>query len=451
MSTASDCVIQKSHCVKSNIMLMYRSKKKTNMLAETPNQATNPAVVDPSLLAEQARLGIADPIIRALAADPDSITGPERDRALSEAKRTAAASGNIIVTDDKGVPRWGKEYSEVFTFDGQIRGNYEHVPDDPAEWSPAMGVTAMAGEAALRGGQSHVIFDLDDGSKILIRRTNQVKSAADQKFDLLSSRSEQGRVGQQVQRRELDTNMLKGIVAVPGEQLVLGVDPNTGKHVRTRQKIVSITAFGMTDDRIVDPRHPKLKKPEFHRDTIKAFDETMHDSRRAAVAPEVGLVVVDKVISDAKESHESRPEVAGEDASSAFFEAQVQQSVRDLHERARTENRELTPEEVQEIRKLSRDVQRRRREKTHETDEAAPTQDEKNPMDDELAKYLRDSSIDVRDARQRYEAQVRQFVRGLHQRASGEGRKLNEEEVQQVRLALESVEHLQLDTKRLVA
>jgi len=122
-----------------------------------------------------------------------------------------------------------------------------------------------------------------------------------------------------------------------------------------------------------------------------------------------------------------------------IFESQVQQFVQGLRERAKAETRDLNPYEVQQIRSLVQVVQQRR---GVTTIGSTPVQDEKSPVDDEVVKYMRDNNIDSTAAGQRYETQVQQFVQGLRERASNEGRELNAEEVQQIKRAVETINDL---------
>jgi hypothetical protein len=181
----------------------------------------------------------------------------------------------VALTDQEGNQRWGTEYPQVFTFRSNIRGSFDKVPKD------------------IGGRDTHVIFETDDGQSILIRRTNDKASADLQTFDLLATSKEAGRAGQPLGRTELDTSMLKDIVVVPGEPLVLGIDPSTGKRIRTRGKVTSITSFNMDDKGLVDLSHPWLtKRPEMRRDSIQQFDERLRTVRQTEEAPMLGSVAV---------------------------------------------------------------------------------------------------------------------------------------------------------------
>jgi len=271
-------------------MLFIAINKLKHQNMPVPESIPDPQTTtqDPSLLGGQQQIGIADPTIRALASDPDSLNGAERQATIIEAKRLSRGMTNIIVTDKEGVARWGHEYPLVFTFDGNIRGSVEKVHKDRAQRSPAVQAAGLMGDESLRGVESHVIFEMDDGQSILIRRTNDAISASKQTFDLLATGRETGHEGKSLQRTELDTSMLKDIIVVPGERLVLGKDPVTGKRVQTRGRVLSITAFGMTDDRRVDPSHPWIQRPEYTRDVIQKFDEKLQTARKQQIAPNLG-------------------------------------------------------------------------------------------------------------------------------------------------------------------
>ncbi len=225
---------------------------------------------------------------------------------------------------------------------------------------------------------------MDDGQSILVRRTNDKASADLQTFDLLATGQEKDRAGQPVQRREVDTSMLKGVVVVPGEPLVLGKDPSTGKNIRTRGNVLSITAFGMTEDRVVDPRHPHLQKPEKRRDTIQQFGEKLRATRRGEDAPAVGATA--------------------------------------LHEAV--EEPEITAGEIDGT------VDAR-------TDALETEMDSKT--DNEIREFMEDHGIDLHAANERFEAQAQEFVRGLHATASAQNRGLTPEEIQQAKNVVELI------------
>ncbi len=242
-----------------------------------------------------------DPKVLALATNPDSITDPVAKReALDKAGRISGGE-RIILQDNEGNPRWGEELSEpgqVFAFNGNIRGNYDSAPEDPEELR-AQRLDIHLASGALRGNVTHVIVETEDGQQLMIRRTNETNSANDQLFDVAST----GRAGTDGERRSLDSSTLKDVVAVVGEPLVLGIDPQTGKHIKTRSPITKITTLDMRKDP-VDPSHPRLSKPELRRDTVGEFGEAM----RAARNHSADKVAVDEVESVMTESPSDKVE-----------------------------------------------------------------------------------------------------------------------------------------------
>ena len=217
-----------------------------------------------------------DPKVLALATNPDSITDPVAKReALDKAGRISGGE-RIILQDNEGNPRWGEELSEpgqVFAFNGNIRGNYDSAPEDPEELR-AQRLDIHLASGALRGNVTHVIVETEDGQQLMIRRINETNSANDQLFDVAST----SRAGTDGERRSLDSSTLKDVVAVVSEPLVLGIDPQTGKHIKTKSPITKITTLDMRKDP-VDPSHPRLSKPELRRDTIGEFGEAMRAAR----------------------------------------------------------------------------------------------------------------------------------------------------------------------------
>jgi hypothetical protein len=124
------------------------------------------------------------------------------------------------------------------------------------------------------------------------------------------------------------------------------------------------------------------------------------------------------------------------------FESEVQQFVQGLHEQAKTENRELNQEEVQQIKNLVQVVQQRREAISHEEQIEAESEQreiDRASADNEVLQYMADKNINIKGAEQRFEVEVQVFVQGLRERAAQEGRELNSEETRQIRLAVESV------------
>jgi hypothetical protein len=244
-----------------------------------------------------------DPKVLALATNPDSITDPVAKReALDKAGRISGGE-RIILQDNEGNPRWGEELSEpgqVFAFNGNIRGNYDSAPEDPEELR-AQRLDIHLASGALRGNVTHVIVETEDGQQLMIRRINETNSANDQLFDVAST----SRAGTDGERRSLDSSTLKDVVAVVGEPLVLGIDPQTGKHIKTKSPITKITTLDMRKDP-VDPSHPRLSKPELRRDTIGEFGEAM----RAARNHPADKVVMDEAKSVTVELPSDRVEFA---------------------------------------------------------------------------------------------------------------------------------------------
>ena len=215
-----------------------------------------------------------DPTVLALATKPDSITDPQTlQLGLREAARVSG--GNlVIVKDEKGMPRWAEELDKpgrVLAFDSNIRAPFDDAPDDPKKLDE-QGFTRFG---KVDGDITHVMVETEDGQQLLIRRTVESNSANKQKFDIASTTH----AGTDKERHPIDSSMLKHVVAVVGEPLVLGVDPQTGKRVRTRSPITKITTMDMRKDP-VDPSHPRLQKQEFHRDTVEQFGEAMREARR---------------------------------------------------------------------------------------------------------------------------------------------------------------------------
>jgi len=247
-----------------------------NYPTATPPLYELPEVVQPAPAAEAQPLGTADPAIRMLATDPTSLSDSDRQATLTEAKLKAAGAPRVTVFDKEGRAHVGKEYPEVFTFDGQVRGMFERVNQDPDKLSTGQELAlVLGGQRETRGKMSDVIFETDDGQMIRIARTNDRLSAEFQEFELTSTSQQPGPNGEPAEPMKIDTSMLKGVAVVPGEPMVLGVDPATGKTIRTRGNIISITAFDMSDDGVLPDGHPLRKYTELERDTVQRIEARM--------------------------------------------------------------------------------------------------------------------------------------------------------------------------------
>lgn len=230
-----------------------------------------------------------DPSIRLLASSESTMTDEERDTLLQLAIKESSLDSlqnRVIVTGSDGNEHWGAEHPNVFSFNGGIRGLFDQVPKDATERDGAMQATfVLGGEAVAKGSFTTVIFELDDGEQIAIKRTNERVSSTKQTFQLSSTshiRSE-SQAGRHASAIDLDTSMLDGVVVVPGESLVLGRDPESGKRIRSRGKVVKITTVAANEEGVVPPNHPYLtKKPELRRDAIGKFNAAVRQASQAA-------------------------------------------------------------------------------------------------------------------------------------------------------------------------
>ena len=233
-----------------------------------------------------------DPRVLALATNPDAIDPADKREALDKANRISGGE-RVILYDNDGQPRWGEELSEpgqVFSFEGNIRGNFDSASEDTEELrKQRMDIHIATG--ALRGRVTHVIVETEDGQQLMIRRTNETNSAKDQLFDVAST----AKAGTDSERRSLDSSTLKHVVAVVGEPLMLGIDPKTGKHIKTKSPITKITTLDMRKDPI-DPNHPRLTKPEFSRNTIGEFGEAMQSARNQSTDKDPATEAVNKTV-----------------------------------------------------------------------------------------------------------------------------------------------------------
>lgn len=162
----------------------------------------------------------------------------------------------VVMEGADGVPYWGHEYPNIFTFNGNMRSDFDKVPRDFNKWTTGM---QLGGEFAMLGRGNIVIFELDDGEKIAIKRTNDARSADLQEFELISSAMERGRHGQEPIKTKINSAELNQVVVVVGERLKLGLDPKTGKAKQTKGRVMKITTVQQNERGIVDPKHQDLE------------------------------------------------------------------------------------------------------------------------------------------------------------------------------------------------
>ena len=246
-------------------------KPKTKTMSEYGSSPT----ADPSLRAGNQKK--IDPSVLALATDPDSITNPtEKRRALSEASRLTWGEPKVI-TDEKGLPHTAEEFTRpesVFAFNGTIRASLDKTnPQD--QWTSTEQMLTIGGE--LEGNKTHVIIETDDGEMFLIRRTTESYNGDDQTFTIAST------TNPEAGHRDIPSKVLKDVVAMVGEQLILGKDETSGKRLKTRGAITKITAFNMAKGPL-DPTHPWIVKPERQSDAVKRFGENMKEAKERELA-----------------------------------------------------------------------------------------------------------------------------------------------------------------------
>jgi hypothetical protein len=229
------------------------------------NQIATPRVIEPEVLAL-----VQDPTNQAGASDAERHAAFERAKQLSDAD---AGGYKRIVHDKTGEAHWANEYPNVFSFDGQIRGDFDWVHRDVQKRPPEQHL--VANHDAIGGPVTDVIIETDMGEKVLIRKTSgDTKSAMKQTFDLISLNMARDAVkkGEVPQARPIDTKTLAGIVLIPGMPMRLGIDPRTGMTPRTQGNITKITGLKMNDAGKVAPNHPMLKDPQRYSSARENFN-----------------------------------------------------------------------------------------------------------------------------------------------------------------------------------
>lgn len=272
----------------------------------TPKLAPTAGVTDPGLIAGSLR--IVDPDVLALARNPDSIVdSTQRQDALNKARRLTMGEMRLIKTND--AVYYGEVFDrpdQVFLFNGNIRGTLDYANPQPENFNPTEEMEKAVG--ALDGRCTHVIVETDDGEMLMIRRTTESTSAQKQTFDIASTT----KASTFEAPIPLPSEALKDVVAIIGQPLTLGKNEH-GKHMKTRGRIVNITTVSMLERGLIDPRHPKLKKPESYSDAATLFTARMEEKRKSeakvAASETAGEAAVGAtvVIESADSDHQTDP------------------------------------------------------------------------------------------------------------------------------------------------
>ncbi len=209
----------------------------------------------------------------------EDMTGAELKQAKDLATKEAgldSMQNRVIIDDGDGNKYWGAEYPHAFVFSGNtgIRGGAEMVNKDPSKNS------GHGMEGFVKAKFTHVFVELDDGSRICFARTNDKQSAALQTFEVTSSNATPDENGN-IQPRQISSEQLKDAVLEPGTPIATGVDPNTGKRLRSKANVVRIVAMNASQDGQVPPNHPMLNRPELQRNTVAEFQASLNSAEDA--------------------------------------------------------------------------------------------------------------------------------------------------------------------------
>ena len=230
-----------------------------------------------------------DPRVEVLVKDRQSLSQEDSAQAIEIAKREAGLdqAQNKVIIESAGRTYWGAEYPNVFTFNGILRGNFEHIHKDVDQRDNGEQV-AIAGP----GGEStHVVIETDDGHVFVIRRTNDKKSAALQTFELSSTTMHMGQEGDELLTREVGTDQLKDVVVMPGYPLVLSPGED-GKSMRTKGNVTRITSLQRTEEGSVAEGHPYLQKDDMRRNPSGEFLAAVETARTMSAAEAIGPLAV---------------------------------------------------------------------------------------------------------------------------------------------------------------
>lgn len=362
------------------------------------------AQMDPTLVAGVLPTSHVSPEVEQFLSQRETLTPQQQKEGYQQARKEAQLDGssNKVVMELGGKNYWGKEYPNLFSFDGELRGNYENwaevTPDN--ESTPQISAQLIKGP----GGEStHVFFETDDGHMYAIRRTAGTmgeKNASKQEFEVISTTTHMGQGSGEIVTRKISSEQLKGIFARPGEPLVLGNDPETGKAVQTRGNIRRITSMRKSESGKVAPSHRILSDPEKHRDTPGKFMEAVRQAQQMEAASKVGPLAITEHF-----PHES--------------------DVSEEKETSLSEQSVLTPEQ-QSAKRLQQLAE----------------------MGADLLQSEGKTATDARMQASDFKARTTSHIRSMHQQAAAEGRTLTDKEIRYVQGLQDSVK--KLDTVALV-
>lgn len=226
------------------------------MSAPNPGMRTA-GVVDPSLLGGQAQIGSVDPMIRILAANSGSVDPAVKAAKLQEAEDIADRSPNVVATDSKGTPHKGREYPDVFSFNGELVGKEGVTPP-----------------------QTHVVIETDDGHAIVIKKEAGATPDAPDTYDLMATSHQAGRTNEPLASMKFGAEAFQDGLVVPGEPFVF-TDPATGKRISTRSSVTRITSFDYSDEGIVPEGHSMLDNPNAQSDVFSRVNQALQLSLEA--------------------------------------------------------------------------------------------------------------------------------------------------------------------------
>lgn len=254
----------------------------------------------PALNAEQ-HLQLA-----ALAGNAEHLSANEYVAALDIAVRYSDAAPHqeaiaVPVTRNESTEeRQGARFSTAFVFDGTIRSRHDHIPTDRKQWDTSTIEDAgRMGEENLGGLFTDVVFELEGGEMVAIRRTRDthgITSALDQKFEYISTSAKPGTPGSRENPRPISSDMLSGIAVVPGQPIRLWSGKGDGTiGPKTRQNVASIYAVRLDNEPQAQAGYADhLPRPDKTIDVLGQFknriQSTEADTTRTHAAPAVGHI-----------------------------------------------------------------------------------------------------------------------------------------------------------------
>lgn len=195
-----------------------------------------------------------NPMIWKLAADPLNEQGIDNDTRAAAFKDACEWSERDkmqnprFVRDRNGHTHWAAEYPDVFTFDGQL----------------------------INGALTHVIVETAVGERIVVRKSDDPGQASPLLLISTGMARQAAQEGKPLEPRPITSEMVEGVVLVPGLPMRLARDPRTDVAPRSQGIISRITGLQMDQAGLVVSYDPQLQRDDLYTDAYDIFNAHLH-------------------------------------------------------------------------------------------------------------------------------------------------------------------------------